>query len=73
MNTDVLQHKALNGWPLFYLIAALTAAAIGAGLSEFGLATPQAVIDIIRLSVQLASPWIFITFVASPVSGWLAI
>ena len=55
------------------MIAALTAAAIGAGLSEFGLATPQAVIDIIRLSVQLASPWIFITFVASPVSGWLAI
>lgn len=66
MRTDILQRSALNGWPLFTLITALTAVAIGAGLSTTGLATPQAVIDMIRLSVQLASPWIFFAFVASP-------
>jgi len=59
----LLQHKALNGWPLFCWIAALTAVGIGAGLSKIGLATPRASIDMIRLSVQLASPWIFFAFV----------
>jgi len=66
IKAEVLQYSALNGWPLFTLIAALTAAAIGVGLSAIGIATPQATIEMIRLSVQLASPWIFFAFVASP-------
>jgi sulfoxide reductase heme-binding subunit YedZ len=68
MRAEILQHRALNNWPLLALITALTAAAMGVALSAIGLATPQANIDMIRLSVLLASPWLFITFVASPLT-----
>ncbi|MGK0500950.1 MAG: hypothetical protein ACJAYG_002604 [Oceanicoccus sp.] len=55
----------LNGWPLFFLIAALTFACMMAGLVLIGSSTPEATVELIRLSVQLASPWIFIAFVTS--------
>ena len=63
---NLLQHKSLNGWPLFYLVAALTLAAIVIGLVMRGVSTPEATVSMIRLSVQLASPWIFLAFVARP-------
>lgn len=77
--TMMLEHKALNGWPLFLLIAALTFATMLIGLLLIGVATPEAVVQLIILSVQLASPWIFIAFATSPlhqlfpstVSQWL--
>jgi sulfoxide reductase heme-binding subunit YedZ len=62
----LLQHRVLNGWPLFFLIAALTLAGMMAGLLLIGTSTPEAVVELIRLSVQLASPWIFVAFVTSP-------
>lgn len=69
-----------NGWPFFYLIAGLTFAGMVAGWALIGTATPEATVELIRLSVQFASPWIFIAFVTSPlqklfpgsVSKWLA-
>lgn len=75
-----LQHKALNGWPLFFLIAALTFAGMMAGLLLIGVATPEVVVKLIILSVQLASPWVFIAFTTSPlaqlfpgnISHWLS-
>ena len=63
---NLLQHQSLNGWPLFYLVAALTFAAIGVGLVITGISSPEATVSMIRLSVQLASPWIFLAFVARP-------
>ena len=63
--------RFLNGWPLFWIIAALTLAAILAGLATIGVATPEAAVEMIRFSVQLASPWVFLAFIARPL-GQLA-
>ncbi|ARN73074.1 hypothetical protein [Oceanicoccus sagamiensis] len=76
----LLQHRWLNGWPLFFLIATLTLVAMIVGVLLIGTSTPEATVALIRLSVQLASPWIFIAFVTSPLvklypgplSRWLA-
>jgi len=63
-----LQRRVLNGWPLFWLIAVLTFAAIGLGYWAIGVSTPEAAVNMIRLSVQLASPWVFLAFVATPMT-----
>lgn len=62
---QVLQHKILNGWSFFFLITAFSAVVAAIGYSCIGVATPEATVDMIRHSVQIAAPWIFITFVAS--------
>ena len=62
---SLLRHQSLNGWSLFYLIAGLTFAVICVGLVVIGVSTPEATVSMIRLSVQLASPWIFLAFVAT--------
>ncbi len=75
-----LQHRILNGWSLFYLIAALTFACMMAGLMVIGTSSPEAVVSLIRLSVQFATPWIFVAFATSALaqlfpgglSDWLA-
>ena len=63
---NLLRHSLLNSWPLFYLVAGLTFVAICVGLVVIGVSTPEATVSMIRLSVQLASPWIFFAFVARP-------
>ncbi|XXK44471.1 hypothetical protein ACMAY4_09350 [Porticoccaceae bacterium nBUS_17] len=55
----------LNGWPLFILIALLTLGGMLAGMLIIGISSPEATVKLIRLSVQFASPWIFIAFVTS--------
>jgi hypothetical protein len=55
----------LNGWPLFYLIAGLTLGGMVAGMLIIGISSPEATVSLIRLSVQFASPWIYIAFVTS--------
>ena len=62
---NLLRHSLLNSWPLFYLVAGLTFAVICVGLVVIGVSTPEATVSMIRLSVQLASPWIFLAFVAT--------
>jgi DMSO/TMAO reductase YedYZ heme-binding membrane subunit len=77
---SLLQRKLFNGWPFFWFIAALTFASMMSGLALIGVSTPESTVRMIRLSVQLASPWIFLAFVASPMtqlfpgslSKWLA-
>jgi sulfoxide reductase heme-binding subunit YedZ len=77
---SLLQHRMLNGWPLFFLIAAWTLVGMMTGLVLIGISTPEATVKLIRLSVQFASPWIFIAFVTSAltqlfpgsVSKWLS-
>ena len=76
---SLLRHPLLNGWPLFYVIAGLSFAIILVGLATTGNSTPEATVAMIRLSVQLASPWIYLAFVAtalgqlfpSSFSSWL--
>jgi DMSO/TMAO reductase YedYZ heme-binding membrane subunit len=65
---SLLQHRVLNGWPFFGLVAGLTFAAMVAGYVLIGIATPEAAVNMIRLSVQLASPWVFLAFVATPMT-----
>ena len=60
-----LQHRVLNGWPLFNLIALLTLGGMVAGMLIIGISSPEATVKLIRLSVQFASPWILIAFVTS--------
>jgi sulfoxide reductase heme-binding subunit YedZ len=75
----LLAQRALNGWPFFLTIAAITFIAMSAATLVIGISTPESTVSLIRLSVQLASPWIFLAFAASAlaqlfpgtVSGWL--
>lgn len=62
---SLLRHPLLNGWPLFGVIAGLSFAIILVGLAITGTSTPEATVAMIRLSVQLASPWIYLAFVAT--------
>ncbi|MDC6472479.1 hypothetical protein PQZ11_05390 [Luminiphilus sp.] len=62
---SLLRHPLLNGWPLFIVIAGLSFAIILAGLATIGASTPEATVAMIRLSVQLASPWVYLAFVAT--------
>ena len=50
------------------MIAGLTYVAIVIGYLLIGVATPEAAVNMIRLSVQLASPWVFLAFVATPMT-----
>jgi len=65
---SLLQHRVFNGWSFFWMIAGLTFAAMLAGYLLIGVATPEAAVSMIRLSVQLASPWVFLAFVATPMT-----
>lgn len=60
-----LLHRFVNGWPLFFRIAGFTVIAIVIGMAVVGIATPEATVAMIRLSVQLSVPWIFLAFVTS--------
>jgi len=62
------QYRLLNGWPLFFLIAAVTFAALVTSYLLIGVDTPEPAVNMIRLSVQLASPWVFLAFVARPMT-----
>ena len=64
-DNSLLLHPSLNGWPLFYVIAGLSFSIILAGLASIGTSTPEATVSMIRLSVQLASPWVYFAFVAT--------
>ncbi|MEP5567663.1 MAG: hypothetical protein ABJN62_07515 [Halioglobus sp.] len=63
-----LRHSLLNGWPFFWLVAGLTFAGMVAGYLLMGVTTPEAAVNMIRLSVQFASPWVFLAFVAAPLT-----
>lgn len=47
------------------MIAALTFGGMVVGMILIGFSSPEATVSLIRLSVQFASPWIFIAFVTS--------
>ena len=63
-----LRHRLLNDWPFFWLVAGLTFTGMVAGYLLIGVTTPEAAVNMIRLSVQLASPCVFLAFVATPMT-----
>ena len=63
-----LHSRLLNGWLFFFLVVTLTLAAIAIGLTKTGVATPEATVEMIRFSVQVASPWVFLAFIVTPLS-----
>lgn len=65
LEDTIYSSGVLNGWPLFFLIAALNALIMAVGFSIVGANTAQATVDLIRLSVQISAPWIYLTFIAS--------
>lgn len=73
-------HKAVNGWPLFRLIAIPTSLIMLAGMLRVETWGGPAVSSLIQLSVRFAVPWLFLAFAASslqilfpgPLSLWLA-
>ena len=75
----LMRHRLINGWPLFFMIAGLTLGGMTAGMIVIGFSTPESIVQLIRLSVRFASPWIFIAFSTSAlvllypgsVSKWL--
>ena len=62
------EYRLLNGWPLFFLIAAVTFAAMVTAFLLIEADSPEAAISLIRLSVQFASPWVFLAFIARPMT-----
>ena len=62
---SVLQHRLLNGWPLFFMIALFSALIMTIGIWLIGVATVEEILALLRLSVQISAPWIYITFIAS--------
>ncbi len=61
----LIAQRARNGWPLFLTIAAITFIAMSVAALSIGISTPESTVSLIRLSVQLASPWVFLAFAAS--------
>ena len=61
----LLRHRLINGWPLFFMITGLTLGGMITGVIMIGFSTPESIVQLIRLSVRFASPWIFIAFSTS--------
>jgi len=76
----ILRHKAVNGWPLFRLIAIPTSLVMLAGMLLVDTWSGPEVSSLIQLSVRFAVPWLLLAFAASslqvlfpgPSSLWLA-
>jgi hypothetical protein len=71
--------RLVNGWGLFALAVGTTCLAVLAAMLSLDLREAPAVSAMIRFSVQLAVPWLYLAFVASslhtllpgPFSRWL--
>jgi sulfoxide reductase heme-binding subunit YedZ len=76
---SLLQHRVLNGWPLFILISVLTVVTLAAGMLLSGPSTAEASQSLVRLAGLIATPLIYLAFATAPlarlfpscVSRWL--
>ncbi|MCS5585569.1 MAG: hypothetical protein NZ777_18925, partial [Pseudomonadales bacterium] len=64
----LIAQRARNGRRLFLTIAAITFIAMSVAALSIGISTPESTVSLIRLSVQLASPWVFLAFAASAIA-----
>jgi hypothetical protein len=62
---DIFQHKAINRWRLFSLIAVPISLVMVIAISRTDLSGAKAVSSMIQLSVRMAVPWICLAFAAS--------
>ncbi|MEM1154551.1 MAG: hypothetical protein AAGI44_10440 [Pseudomonadota bacterium] len=62
---NLLQQRLLNGWPLFFVVTAITSSGMMLVLAFIGVSTPEATVEMIRYSVRFSAPWIFIAFATS--------
>lgn len=75
----IFQHKAINSWRLYPLIAVPISLVMVIAISRTDLSGARAVSSMIQLSVRMAVPWICLAFAASslhvlfpsPFSRWL--
>ena len=67
--SSVWSGKALNGWWLFWLVAAGTGAAVALRMPTMDLADPLGVSAMIQFSVRVAVPWLFLAFAASALAA----
>ena len=62
---DIFQHKAINSWRLFSLIAVPISLVMVITISRTDLSGARAVSSMIQVSVRMAVPWIYLAFAAS--------
>ena len=62
---DIFQHKAINSWRLFSLIAVPISLVMVVTISRTDLSGARAVSSMIQVSVRMAVPWIYLAFAAS--------
>ncbi len=67
--SDVLQHKAINAWNLFWLIVGPIAITMVIAMSGEDLSGTRGVRSMIQLSVRCAVPLLFISFAASSIQA----
>jgi hypothetical protein len=66
---NILKHRALNNWPLFYLVVLPLSAAVLFEMARLDLSNPLSISALIQLSVRLAVPWLFLAFAASSLAA----
>jgi hypothetical protein len=64
---DILKHKAINGWRLFWLVTIPLSAAVIYTMTDIELNRARNVSSMIQFSVRCAVPWLFVAFAASSV------
>jgi hypothetical protein len=65
--SEILRHKAINEWNLFWLITGSTSIAMVIAMMGTNLSSGEAVSSMIQLSVRCAIPWLYLAFAASSV------
>ena len=63
--TELLNSKAINGWKLFWLVAAPISFVIVLAMMRADLSSADAVSSMIQLAVRCAVPWLYLAFAAS--------
>ena len=67
--SSLLKARPLNGWGLFWTIAACMSIAVALAMPRADLANPLGVSSMIQLSVRVAVPWLFLAFAASSMAA----
>lgn len=64
---ELLKHKAINTWNLFWLITGPISIAMVIAMMGVDLASAEGISSMIQLSVRCAVPWLYLAFAASSI------
>ena len=64
---ELLKHKAINTWNLFWLISGPISIAMIIAMTGVDLASAEGISSMIQLSVRCAVPWLYLAFAASSI------